>query len=269
MNHYPVPSRSGNRQGPYSTFGNAVDIHNADRHHFVINDYLHRHTAVDTVLIAQANPGDTQITVNDITGFLITDLLHFGVLGASNEPVHPSITVTPAGSTLILDRPLDNVHLVGTLITQSIADMSSAAGTLNAPVSYKYFPVANRLEHIKRIIISMTHSTAGADDLFGGIAALTNGVVFRAKINGVINTFTNWKTNGDIVLDVGANKLIYSAKSGPGDFGTTAEGAFSDLDVVIPLNDANGDFLEILIQDISILTLTDFRIKAQGHVEGL
>lgn len=250
--------------------GNGVmNTHNADVHNFVINDYIHRHTAVNTVLTAQANPGDTQITVNDITGFVISDLIHFGILTATGEPIHPTISIAPAGSIITLDRPLDNIHPIGTLITEAISDMSTLAGTLAAPISYKYFPGANRIEHIKQIQISMTHTATGADDLFGSEPALTNGIVLRARINGVLGTFTNWKTNGDIKLDIGAERLIGAQKSGPSNFGTAGRGTFVDLDVAIPLNNANGDFVEILIQDgTSITNLADLRIKAQGHVEG-
>ena len=253
-----------------SILGSGVtNVHNADVHNFVINDYIHRHTAVNTVLTAQANPGDTSLTVNDITGFVQSDLIHFGILNSTSEPIHPTISIPPAASIITLDRPIDNVHPIGTLITEAIADMSTLAGTLAAPISYKYFPGANRIEHIKQIQISMTHTATGADDLFGSEPALTNGMVLRAQINGVLGTFTNWKTNGDIKLDVGPERLINAAKSGPSNFGTAARGTFVDIDVAIPLNNANGDFIEILIQDgASILALADLRIKAQGHVEG-
>lgn len=258
----------GNAGGPYKTLNGAMNIHRADVHRQVINDYMHVHGTITTLAVA-VSKGDVDITVVSAVGFTAGDYVHFGTIPATIEPIHPQIT-NIAVNVITLDRPIDFDYIIGTDIAQAIMNMASVAGaTLAVPLSYKYFPQVGRIEHIRQILLSMDHSTAGADDLFGGIAALTNGVVFRAQINNQIGTFTNWKTNSDIKLDVGAERVIYAAKSGPGDFGTSARGSFSDLDVAIRLDNAVGDFLEILIQDTLITDLVNFRIKVQGHIEGL
>lgn len=257
----------GNAGGPYKTLDGAVNTHAADVHLIPVNDFFHRHTATQTTLRTATVSGDTQLDVEDSTGFVVDDLVHLGATNEYTEPRHPVITDVPDINTIILDGPVHNIFDSGESVIKAVSNMASVNGTLAAPISYKYFTGVNRVEHITRILISMTHDTLGADDLFGGIAKLLNGVHFRASINGQFATFTNWKTNSDIKLDM--YDVSYSVKSGPGDFGTNGRGSFNRIGVVIRLDSAQIDFLEVLIQDTMLLTgLTDLRIKVQGHVEG-
>lgn len=267
MNGHAPGGVVGNGGGPYKTLDGAQNVHIADVHRQPINDFFHRHTATQTTLRTATVSGDTELDVEDSTGFVIGDLVHLGATNEYVEPRHPVITDVPDINTIVLDGPIHNIFAIGTPVIKAIANMASANGTLAAPISYRYFTGIGRVEHVTRILISMTHTSAGADDLFGGIAALLNGVHFRASVSGQFGTFTNWKSNGDIKLDM--FDLDYSVKSGPGDFGTNGRGSFSRIGVVIRLDSAKSDFLEVLIQDTMLLTgLTDLRIKAQGHVEG-
>lgn len=259
-------SRTGNRKGPYSTFKNAVDIHNADLHIAVANDYFERHdSTVASVLTVAIVAGDISFTVASAVGFTVGSPVHIGDLPNATEPVHPVITLI-VGNVISVDRPLDYDYPIGTAITRSITDLRSLSGTLAAPVVYRYYPHINTVEHVKRIIISMVHGTAGDDSRFGDLSALTNGVVFRGIVAGETHTFTNWKANRDIILDM--FDLVYTDKAGSGSHGTSARGAFSELDVAIHLDPARGDYLEMLVQD-NLTALTSFRIKAQGHIEGV
>lgn len=260
---------------PISSLNGAIDVHHADVHQGPINDYVHRHTGLQTTLAAPASIGDTQVTVVSTAGFTASalgtpgDLIHFGPTLQFIEPVHPELTDLPGGNVMVLDRPLDNDFAVGTPVIQSIPNMASAAGTLATPVVYRYFPSPGRVEHILRLILDMVHTSTGDDSLFGNIARLENGIVLRARINNVVRTFTNWKTNGDIKLDV--FEVVYTSKAGGGKHSTAARGAFSDLDVAIRLDQAQGDYFEVLVQDGTLLSEASFeslRIKVQGHVEG-
>ena len=255
---------------PGNMVGNGgIDVHLADAHHVVINDFIHAHDDTATTLSAPAAKGDTSINVVSAVGFADIDYVHLGGTPATTEPVHPQITDIIANE-IFLDRPLDFDYVAGSDIIKAIVNMKTlTGGTLLDPEVYRYFPMEDRIEHIKFLILSMDHSSAGADDLFGGVARLINGVVLRAQINGEIGTFTNWKTNGDIKLDFGPERVVYAAKAGPGDFGTSARGSFKDLDIAVKLDASKGDFIEVLIQDVFPAGLTDFRIKVQGHVEGV
>lgn len=260
---------TGNRAGPYKTLKNAVNVHDADVHNVVINDYMHRHTAVSTTLSAAVSKGAVAIPVVSSAGFTLGSYVHMGPLLQSGEPIHPEITLVPAGNVITLDRPLDNDYPAGTLVTQAIVNIASLGGTLAAPVSYKYRPRsgANRVEHINRVIVSMIHSGAADDSLFGNLARLLNGVVLRASVGGVVGTLTNWKSNSDLYLDTGS--LAYTDKAGPNLFGTRSVGSFKEISVALPLSFDTADYLEMLIQDATITQLTRFRVKVQGHIEGM
>lgn len=251
---------------PIGSLSGAIDVHVADVHRIVVNDYLHRH-GTGTTLTAAVIAGDTDINVTSAAGFIVGGYVHMGTIPVTTEPVHPQITDIIANN-IFLDRPLDNNYANGEDVSVAVVNMSgvgSLIGALAAPIKYRYLPQTGRKEHITRIILSMTHSSAGSDDQFGGIPALLNGVVLRVSINGQIGTFTNWKNNSDITLDM--FDVEYSDKAGPGLFGTKGRGSFSRIGVVVALDDATGDYFEILIQD-DLQDLTSFRIKAQGHVEG-
>lgn len=245
----------------------ALDVHQADVHRIPVNDFFHRHTGTQTALATATVSGDIQLDVPDSTGFVIGDLVHLGATNEYIEPRHPIVTGVPDINTVVLDGPIHTEFPIGTPVIKAIANMASQNGTLAAPASYRYFPGVNRVEHATRILISMTHSSAGTDDLFGGITALLNGMHFRSSISGQFGTFTNWKSNSDIKLDM--YDVEYSVKSGSSNFGTNGRGSFSRIGVVVRLDSEQSDFLEILVQDTVIGSgLADLRIKVQGHVEG-
>ena len=113
----------------------------------------------------------------------------------------------------------------------------------------------------------MGHSTAGDFDLFGDLAALTNGVVLRAKVGGNYGTLTNWKTSGDIHVDTG-EVTFHLRSSGGGTHGTSANGAFKKrTGAIMRLDGDTGDAFEVYIQD-DITGLNFFNMKVQGHIEG-
>jgi len=255
----------GDGGGPYKTLRGAINVHVADVHNIVVNDYVHRHTT-NTTLAAAASEGDTQITVVDTTDFVVGAYVHMGPIGNTKEPIHPQVTIAPAGGVITLDHPLDFDYANGSDVSVAIVDMTtdSAGATLAAPVVYRYRPHNGFIEHITRLLFDMTHSTTADDSKFGGEAALTNGIVIRVNINGQYGTFTNWKNNGDIKLDM--FDVVYSDKAGGGLHGTNGRGSFSRIGVVIKLDPAQGDFVEFLVQDPQLVTT--LRIKMQGHVEG-
>lgn len=250
---------------PIGSLRGAIDVHLADVHYVTINDFVHRHVAPGTTLAAPSAVGARQITVVSAAGFTVGSLVHFGMTpGGSSEPIHPEITAV-AGTLITLDRPLDNAYAAGFMVAVAIVNLAALAGTPAAPVSYQYWPMAGRIEHIQRLMVQMTHSTAADDSSFGNLLRLLNGVVLRARVNGVVGTLTNWKSNGDMRMDM--FDVIYTDKAGPSTFGVSARGAFSDIGVVLRLDSAQGDYFEILIQD-NLTALASFKIKMQGHVEG-
>jgi len=252
----------GNAGGPYTTFQGSLNVHNPQLHNQATNELFHRHAGITSLLAATVNVGDTAVQVANDAAFTVGDAVQIN--NGNIETTFPIITGKPGGNILTFDRPLDFAYAINDSVEKIISDLRITAGTLAAPVVYQLKPEAGKLQHIHRIILAMTHSAQSTDDKFGSINALTNGVVLRTNVNGQFTSFTNWKTNGDIILDM--FNINYSDKSGPSLFGTSGRLSFSRLGVIIKLNGDVGDFMDIMIQD-DLTGLASFSIKGQGFLE--
>ena len=240
-------------------------VHILDTHFAPVNEYFHLHAGTSTTLAVEVASGDTSIEVVSPTGFVVGSEIQIenGVI----EGTFPIITVV-AGSVLTLDRPLDNGFDVGDTVELITTDMS-VSGSLGSPVAYRLIPNKDQIWHITRVLIGMVHPTASADDFFGDIATLANGCVLRAY-NGAADqygTFTVWKSNGDMKMDM--YDVAYTDKAGGGEHGTNGRGSIKIGTGAVPrLDGSKGDYLELLVQD-NISALTLFRLKGQGHFESI
>lgn len=252
----------GDGGGPYKTFKGAINVHAAEVHTRLVNELFHLHTGTINTLAVDVDAGDTSIQLVDATGFLVGSVLQLN--DGQIETTFPIITALPGGNVLTLDRPLDFDYLIGNQVEIVHTDLRTTAGSLATPIVHKIMPGPGEIWYINRIILSMTHAAAATDDKFGSINALTNGIVLRANINGQFGSFTNWKTNGDIILDM--YDVNYSDKAGASLFGTSARGSFSRIGVVVELNGDNSDFIDLLVQD-NITGLSSFFVNAQGYIE--
>lgn len=247
-----------------NSVGGAINVHQADVHNVVINQYIHQDTAVVTTIAVQTSIGDVSFTVADSTGFVAGSFIHINT--TTIETTHPEI-ISVVGNVITVDRPLDRVHFVGDIIDKVFIDMAFAGqvGTLAAPQIYVGEPPPGEVWHITRLLFSMIHGTAGDLGLFGNLAALTNGVVIRSKVSGQFGTLTNWKINGDIKTDM--YDVDFDPRSGgQGNFGTSGRGSFSRTGAVLRLDGNQGDQFQVLVQD-DITDLGFFAMKIQGHLE--
>lgn len=262
---YSLASRLiGTNGEKIGSIGGALNIHDADVHNVPFNEYFHNHTGIETTLAVANSAGDTSITVTSAVGFSIGD--HFQIENGIIETTFPKIN-NIVGTVFTLDRPLDNAFDIGSTIEEVSYDMN-VSGTLANPVAFRLIPDHTQVWHLYRFLWSMTHSTAGDLGLFGNQAALTNGVVLRAYngTTGQYRTFTNWKANSDMKDDM--YDVDFDIRSGgQGTFGTTGRASIKIGSGASPnISGANGDYIEILIQD-NLTGLVTYRIKGQGHLE--
>ena len=118
---------------------------------------------------------------------------------------------------------------------------------------------------IVRFMLQIIATTAMDDGRFGGIDALTKGIVVR-HVDGITKNIFNAKTNGDLKSHM--YDLTYSDKAPAGQNGLTARRTFGGQNkngVVIRLFADTGDTFKIIIQD-DLTGLTDFQVVVQGHV---
>jgi hypothetical protein len=137
---------------------------------------------------------------------------------------------------------------------------------VNGSVTSQIFavsPPAGTSWHVYGMDLAISDGTAMDDATFGGIPALTRGLVFRHK-DGTYKNFFNVKSNGEFNLR--ATELNYSAKAPAGSFGMNVELAFPDHNgCAILLDGDTGDEMQMIIQD-DLTGLTSFRATVSGHV---
>lgn len=252
---------AGNALG---SFKGALTVHLSHGHNYPVNLFFDHHTGVTTTLATAGAVGDQVLNFTSAAAFAVGDYIHIDDVGI--ERTHPKILAI-ATNAVTIDRPLDFAHPAGTIIEQTSINMN-VAGSLASPISYRIYPPVGEVWLISRFIITMVHGSAGDLTKFGGITALTNGVLLRVIVGGKTFVYTIWRTNEDIKSDV--YDLSFDDRAGgSGSYSTSAKGSLLDLDrVQARLDGSLGDYMEIEIRD-SLVGLSSFRVKAQGLLEGV
>lgn len=118
---------------------------------------------------------------------------------------------------------------------------------------------------ITSITCFIADAAAMDDGLFGSLAALANGCVFRkVDASGEITTYFTFRANGDFSQI--ACDSQYTDKAPSGENGFRARVCFSGQEnhgVVVRINP--GDRLELLVQD-NLTGLSIFRASVSGHI---
>lgn len=246
-----------------NTYRQAMNVNSAWVHRKIVNETFHQHTANVTTLAVAASEGDTSIEVADATGIIVGDEIKLEE-GGTTEIGLMTITAV-ASDVLTLDRPLGADYTTAAIVTEVISNMA-VVGTLADPEAFEITAPEFTIWQMTRIMFSLVHAAAADDGKFGGGTALSNGVALRATTAaGRTVTFANWKTNGDMKLDM--YDVTYSDRAPAGNNGTNGRWTFTKAEVVAELDgDASPiQKLEVLIQD----DLTDqesFYMRGQGRV---
>lgn len=256
---------SGN---PISSLRGSLDIHDSDPHRIIYNQFLHYDTATTTTLAVAASTGDNSLTLTSAVGFAVGDEVK--IENGSQEPLFFKI-LTLVGNVITLDSPLTHNHTIGADVTKIYTNIAQPGLTVGAtpanPITFTSHVPAGVVIHVTEMSVVMTDTSSMDFTTFGGRAALTNGCVLLAQTNGIIGTYTNWKRNFD--LDSDAFPVNYQSKVGGGEFGLSAIYSIrQSTNSVVYMDGTLGDKFEIRIQD-DLTALTAFKIKLQGHYEGV
>ena len=172
-----------------------------------------------------------------------------------------AVVMGVATDTITLDRPLDNSFPAATTLGRIV----SREMAVNGAVTPQIFTVrggALQAHDITRLFITMLDDSAMDDGKFGGISALTRGLVLRI-VNGIQVNIFNFKTNSDIKQF--CYDLTYSSKAAAGLHGLSARMSFGGNDkhgVVLRLDGL--DALQWIVQD-DLTALSSLHASAQGH----
>lgn len=237
-----------------------------DNHTLVLNRYAAKFHEHDTTLSVAASAGDTAISIQgaDYADFDVGDRLFINFL-IFEENNYPIITAKPGSPVLTLNKPLDKSYPIGSEVQHVVIDASGEVGTLANPISYRIQPPPGITYNLRQAVAVIEMDLAGDSSKFGDITGgLTNGVITRASINGVVNTRTTIRTNLDFEDDT-AIDVTYNQRAPAGKYGVIVTYDFGAGGVYIPLNGNTGDYFEILIQD-NISSLNVARIKFLGYI---
>lgn len=246
-----------------STYRKALNVNSAWVHRKIVNETFHEHDSAQTTPNGPISEGATSILVDDATGFTSGDNIKLEE-GSLQEIGLMTITDITT-NTLTLDRPLGNSYTTDANIEKVESNMA-VVGTLTTPRIFEIDAPPGTVWQITRLLISIVSTASPDDGKFGGIPALTHGVCLRATTAaGRTAVYGNWKTNGDMKLDM--YDVDYSDRAPAGAYGTSGRWTFTKSEVIAEID---GDAtplqkLDILIQD-DLSDLIDFKIKAQGRV---
>lgn len=237
----------------------AVDVNVQDQISDIIDLYLCRHIA-DITLASGVGIADYQLTLVAGHGVVVGNILCF----KENHRFLQVIVTAVATNLITIDSPFDYAYTTDALVYVSEHDAASLAGTQGTPQIYNLSPPVGTTWDIVRLLFHIEDSTVMDDGTFGGMTALTNGVVLR-KRDGTYKHILNVKTNGEFAQRAYDREYIAKPPAGTGHSMNVRRtfGGQSKNGVVIRL--APGDYLEVLVQD-DITPLDHFHIIAQGHV---
>ena len=232
-------------------------------HTNAVNQEFHQDTVIESNFAVPVTSQDRSFTVDDATGFAELDRIQ--IMNGVVEPQFPTI-LDITGNVITIDRPIDLNYTTADGIRKIFTNLA-----VDGSVTPQAFRITGEqstaLTQITRVLFEMSHSGSGDLGTFGGIDALTNGVIVRV-FKGQFNfwkTIANWRTNGDIKRDMGL--VTFDDRSGGnGVHGTSGLVSFLDFGMVGEYDPDAGDFLEILIQD-DLSDLDSFTVNAQGHTK--
>jgi len=245
----------------YGSTTDTVDVAVQDQTTDLVNSYMHRHTGASATLTADTTIDDYVLDVESGHGFNATEL----VCLKENGRFYQGTILSTTATTITLDTPLDYAYTIGSLCTSSILDLT-VNGSPASPLIYHIKPPSGVKWDIVRILFYIEDDSAMDDGKFGGISALTNGIVLRSK-NGTYLNIANVKTNGDFAQIAFDRDYVAKPPAGTGHSMIVRRtfGGQSKNGVVIRLDGDKDDELEVIVRD-DLTGLSHFHVIVQGHV---
>lgn len=168
-----------------------------------------------------------------------------------------------ATNVITIDQPFDYAFTTQAICSRATNNMAVNGSV--TPVVFEISPAGTTLiDDINSISFEIIDDSAMDDTKFGGITALTRGVLLR-QVNHTQKNLSIYKKNADFQTQGTAE---YSDKSGGGQYGFNARRIFYSPDwnnCIIRLVGTDNDALQLLIQD-DLSGLTSFKAMAHAHL---
>ncbi len=202
----------------------------------------------DLVVTADAGHG---ISANDDVGIFYNDRFYYGKC------------LSVATNDITLDTPLDYAFPIDSIIIGLNSNLAVDGSTTSQTFKVSSGAAGTLVFDIHRIMFYIQDGTIMDDAKFGGITALTKGLVFR-RVDGTTHNVFNVKSNGDLALL--AYDTDYHDKAPAGSYGFSTRITFgSDGKHGTIFRLEPGDDLEMIVQD-DLTGLDVFKIMAEGKI---
>lgn len=266
----PLPNNIIGADGNTATVGSnsSLDVNISDQTSEIID--LHLTQLIQAVtIITNTAVDDTVITISSAAEPTDGNLICLKEGEAFYQGKILSHAANAANWDVTLDTPLDYAYTTVGGCSERNTNMN-----VNGSVTPAVFTVspsnllAGTRWDIVRMLISITDGTSMDDGKFGGITALTKGVVFR-KADGLNKNIFNAKTNGELAAHMYDVTYISNAVGPSGLYGLRGRRTFGGFGggngAVIRLSEATNDEFQCIIQD-DLTGLSSFEVVIQGHV---
>lgn len=212
-----------------------------------------------TPTLAQPTVRDSRIVYfNAGHGITVGKYLNFYGESRFNQSRVVGIT----GDTIALNAPMDVVFTTGDTVERGYRNMAVNGSV--TPIIFEAKPLMTADWDICEIVFYITDNSKMDSGKFGGIAALSNGVLVKRK-DGDYDNIIEINNNGDFCI---AGELRYDDRaSGHGVYGLCGKIKFCDrtsYGVAVRILRPDDKF-EITIQD-NLTALTSFYCAVHGHV---
>lgn len=223
----------------------------------LMNLYLHT-TVAEPSLSSPTAIDNTSIAVADATGVVAGQAI---TILESSSFYQGLVLSVGAGPVIELSAPISAVFTAPSI--RCGAWNANVSGTRAAPgIYYVEAPPAGAFD-IYTLTLSITDGSDMDSGKFGGITALTNGIVLRRKNSTTYNI-------ANVVNNLGFAEqgftLTYDPKAPAGVYGLLADQNIHDRKGVVPrLSGADGDRFELLVQD-DLTALSQLTVVVGGHL---
>lgn len=250
---------------PITSLRGGIDIHDADVHQEVITHYMYRVLGTHT-LSSLIDAGDYQFTVSDATGIVQESYLHITDVNTGAHDHELLLVNDVTGSVVTVNRQIDWDYTIAGTTIQRVSKSANVVGSIASPVIYYIQPPASEVWHITGLGVFISDDAAMDDSDFGGLDALSNGIVLRRNSATTgYDTILHARYNSAFALK-GFN-IEYPAKAPAGTYSMRGRMDVKGLmDSVFRITSA--DRLEWVIQD-DLSALLDLSFVVFAHIEGV
>jgi hypothetical protein len=254
-NRYVGIKDSTNEEWKLDT-NNAMPINIRDQFTDSIDLYAHIDKAIPSITV-NTSLYDEAIVVNSIADVVAGDV----IVIYEGCRFYQSLVLSAAVLTINLASPLDFAFTTAAIVHIGTWNLA-VNGSVTPQIAHIFVPSECEF-NIYQINISITDNVIMDSAKFGGIAALTNGILFR-MVNGTIKNLPL------VVNNIGFSEqgfdIKYDEKAPAGVYGFQAKKNYPIVNgVSLRLNGKTNDEIQCIIRD-DLTDLTMFNITINGHI---